>query len=53
MAKNVFKNVLNFVFFAVFNRSKNKPEEDVLNGLIFDSKSASTTSKSAARGPKV
>ena len=53
MAKNVFKMYLTLYFSQFLTVLKIKPEEDVLNGLIFDSKSASTTSKSAARGPKV
>ena len=45
---NVKKYVLKLLFFAVFNRAyENKPEENVLKWLFFDSKSASTISESA------
>ena len=50
-AKNVFKNVLKFLYFAVFNRAiKNKSED---KELFFDSKSASTISKSATYGAHI
>ena len=51
MAKYVLKMYSNSYFFAVFNHStKNKPEEDVLNGLIFDSKIDFPISESATWG---
>ena len=45
------KNVLKFLYFAVFNRAiKNKSED---KELFFDSKSASTISKSATYGAHI
>ena len=41
----------NLYFFAVFNHStKNKPDEDVPNGVIFDSKTDFPISESATWG---
>ena len=44
----------NLYFFAVFNHStKNKPDEDVPNGVIFDSKTDFPISESATWGQSI